>query len=417
LLISHISDIHLGYAQFNLQEREEDLYEVFGEAIEKSISERVKAIILAGDIFHNPKPNGAAIIKLARELKKLKEKSIPVFFVLGEHDISRSNDVPLPYLFHNLGLARRLKPDSPIQIENLLIYGFNKERRSNIDNGLIRPFRKLESIMKKDAQKHAVQNHWLKKILVLHQGLYDFNKFAGEIFSNDLPVGFDYYAMGHYHDHIERRFPTLNEGLVAYPGSIDLGHNEVISDVEKGFLLVDLSEVSENVNTHWIKLEKRRHQFEYPIEYSDLDDKLGSIVQESIQYSKKPVIDLKISGEDIDPKILSRQLLRLETSFLYYNWSILEKDSTTGFSYDKSGDFDMDKEMSSLILKSLNSEPLTHLSLDLINMFHNQDDFHDNKIIDKGKSNQIANYVWKFFENNKSIYQTLDNSKINEKGD
>ncbi len=417
MLISHISDIHLGYAQFNLQEREEDLYEVFGEAIEKSISEHVKAIILAGDIFHNPKPNGAAIIKLARELKKLKEKSIPVFFVLGEHDISRSNDVPLPYLFHNLGLARRLKPDSPIQIENLLIYGFNKERRSNIDNGLIRPFRKLESIMKNDAQKHAVQNHWLKKILVLHQGLNDFNKFAGEIFSNDLPVGFDYYAMGHYHDHIERRFPTLNEGLVAYPGSIDLGHNEVISDVEKGFLLVDLSEVSENVNTHWIKLEKRRHQFEYPIEYSDLDDKLGSIVQESIQYSKKPVIDLKISGEDIDPKILSRQLLRLETSFLYYNWSILEKDSTTGFSYDKSGDFDMDKEMSSLILKSLNSEPLTHLSLDLINMFHNQDDFHDNKIIDKGKSNQIANYVWKFFENNKSIYQTLDNSKINEKGD
>ncbi|MDN5866515.1 MAG: DNA repair exonuclease [Candidatus Nitrosocosmicus sp.] len=416
MLISHISDIHLGYAQFNLQEREEDLYEVFGEAVEKSISEHVKAIILAGDIFHNPKPNGAAIIRLARELKKLKEKSIPVFFVLGEHDISRSNDVPLPYLFHNLGLARRLKSDSPVQIDNLLIYGFNKERRSNIDNGLIRPFRKLESIMKNDIQKHAVKNHWLKKIIVLHQGLYDFNKFAGEIFSNDLPAGFDYYAMGHYHDHIEKRFPALNEGLVAYPGSIDLGHNETISDVEKGFLLVDLSEVSANVNTHWIKLEKRRHQFEYPIEYPDLTDKLGSIVQESAQYSKKPVIDLKISGTDIDPKILSRQLLQLEASFLYYNWSILDENSATGFSYDNTGDFDMDKEMSSLILKSLHSEPLTRLSLDLINMFHDQDDSHDSKNIDKDKNNHIANYVWKFFENNKSTYQTLGKSKIDGKG-
>lgn len=416
MLISHISDIHLGYAQFNLQEREEDLYEVFGEAVEKSISEHVKAIILAGDIFHNPKPNGAAIIRLARELKKLKEKSIPVFFVLGEHDISRSNDVPLPYLFHNLGLARRLKPDSPVQIDNLLIYGFNKERRSNIDNGLIRPFRKLESIMKNDFQKHTVQNHQLKKILVLHQGLYDFNKFAGEIFSNDLPVGFDYYAMGHYHDHIEKRFPTLNEGLVAYPGSIDLGHNEAISDVEKGFLLVDLSEVSANVNTHWIKLEKRRPQFEYPIEYPDLGDKLSSIVQESTQYSKKPVIDLKISGAVIDPKVLSRQLLQLEASFLYYNWSILDKDSDTGFSYDNTGDFDMDKEMSSLILKSLHSEPLTHLSLDLINMFHDQDNSHDTTNIDKDKNNQIANYVWRFFENNKSTYQTLGKSKIDGKG-
>ncbi len=407
----------MGYAQFNLQEREEDLYEVFGEAVEKSISEHVKAIILAGDIFHNPKPNGAAIIRLARELKKLKEKSIPVFFVLGEHDISRSNDVPLPYLFHNLGLARRLKPESPVQIENLLIYGFNKERRSNIDNGLIRPFRKLESTMKNDIQKHSVQNHWLKKILVLHQGLYDFNKFAGEIFSNDLPVGFDYYAMGHYHDHIEKRFPTLNEGMVAYPGSIDLGHNEAISDVEKGFLLVDLSEVSANVNTHWIKLEKRRHQFEYQIEYPELDTKLGNIVQESTQYSKKPVIDLKIGGADIDPKILSRQLLQLGASFLYYNWSILDEDSATGFSYDRSGDFDMDKEMSSLILKSLHSEPLTHLSLDLINMFHNPDDPNDNNNFDKGKNNQIANYVWKFFENNKSTYQNLNESNIDGKGD
>ena len=416
MLISHISDIHLGYAQFNLQEREEDLYEVFGEAVEKSISEHVKAIILAGDIFHNPKPNGAAIIRLARELKKLKEKSIPVFFVLGEHDISRSNDVPLPYLFHNLGLARRLKPDSPVQINNLLIYGFNKERRSNIDNGLIKPFIKLESIMKNDIQKHTVQNHQLKRILVLHQGLYDFNKFAGEIFSNDLPVGFDYYAMGHYHDHIEKRFHNLNEGLVAYPGSIDLGHNEAISDVEKGFLLVDLSEVSANVNTHWIKLEKRRPQFEYPIEYPDLGDKLGSIVQESTQYFKKPIIDLKISGANIDPKILSRQLLQLEASFLYYNWSILDKDSDTGFSYDNTGDFDMDKEMSSLILKSLHSEPLTHLSLDLINMFDDQDNSHDTKNIDKDKNNQIANYVWRFFENNKSTYQTLGKSEIDGNG-
>ena len=142
MLISHISDIHLGYAQFNLQEREEDLYEVFEESVDKSIQEHAEAVILAGDIFHNPKPTGSAVIKLARELKKLKEKSIPVYFILGEHDISRTNDVPLPFLFHNLGLAKRLKPDSPAQIKDLLIYGFNKQRRSNIDNRLIIPFKK-----------------------------------------------------------------------------------------------------------------------------------------------------------------------------------------------------------------------------------------------------------------------------------
>ena len=73
--------------------------------------------------------------------------------------------------------------------------------------------------------------------------------------------------------------------------------------------------------------------------------------------------------------------------------------------------------MSSLILKSLHSEPLTHLSLDLINMFHNSDDPNDNNKFDKGKNNQIANYVWKFFENNKSTYQNLNESNIDGKGD
>ena len=250
MLISHISDIHLGYAQFNLQEREEDLYDVFEESIDKSIHEHVEAIILAGDIFHNPKPNGAAIIQLARQLKKLKEKSIPVYFVLGEHDISRTNDVPIPFLFHNLGLARRLKPDSPNQVKDLLIYGFNKQRRSNIDNGLLKPFKNLEKIIKSDEHKK------LKKILVLHQGLSDFNKFAGEIFASDLPLGFNYYAMGHYHDHIQKNFFELDNSLVAYPGSLDLGHNEPISEVEKGFLIADLSNNHENVTTHWIKIEK-----------------------------------------------------------------------------------------------------------------------------------------------------------------
>ena len=61
MLISHISDLHLGYAQFNLQEREEDLYEVFEESVDKSIQEHAEAVILAGDIFHNPKPTGSAV--------------------------------------------------------------------------------------------------------------------------------------------------------------------------------------------------------------------------------------------------------------------------------------------------------------------------------------------------------------------
>ncbi|VFJ13257.1 metallophosphoesterase family protein [Candidatus Nitrosocosmicus franklandus] len=408
MLISHISDIHLGYAQYNLQEREEDLYEVFEESIEKSIKEHVRAIILAGDIFHNPKPNGAPILRLARELKKLRDRSIPVLFILGEHDISRSNDVPLPYLFHNLGLARRLKADSPIEMEGVLIYGFNKERRSNVENGLLKPFRILESRIKNDDQRYSIENKKPRKMLVLHQGLNDFNKFAGEISSSDLPSGFDYYAMGHYHDHIEKRFPNIGNGLVAYPGSIDLGHSEPISNVEKGFLIVDVSESSASINTHWIKLERRRPQLSFRIDYSDLSTFLNSILEESSGYSKKPIIDLQIVGTDIDQKILSRTLMPLENTTLHYNWNLLDTESSksSSYSYDRDKEFDMDIEMSKLIQKTLDSKPLTDLSLDLIRAFNDDYSQNYNDVLDRSNKEEIAKMLWKFYESNRFLYDT-----------
>lgn len=408
MLISHISDIHLGYTQFNLLEREEDLYEVFEESIDKSIAEHANAIVLAGDIFHNPKPNGAAVIRLARELKKLKDKSIPVYFILGEHDLSRTNDVPLPYLFHNLGLAKRLRPDSPIQLDNLLIYGFNKERRSNVENGLIKPFKRLENTLINDVQRNSIENKKFKKILVLHQGLSDFNKFAGEIFSNDLPKGFDYYAMGHYHDHIEKRFSELDDNLVSYPGSIDLGHNEAIAKIDKGFLLVDLSG-TETVSTEWIRLEKRRPQINYVFNYEEIEYKLDGIIKESETYFKKPVLDLKLAGKKIDPKILSNHLSKLDPFSLYYTWQIIEEESISGYSFDNSNEFDIEKELSSLVSNSLNSKILSNLSLDIINMINDGNQDNVDKI-NKNKSRQIASYLWDYFENNKQIYQQPESS-------
>ena len=406
MLISHISDIHLGYAQFNLQEREEDLYAAFEESVDKSIHEHVEAIILAGDVFHNPKPNGASVIRLARELKKLKEKSIPVYFILGEHDISRTNDVPLLFLFHNLGLAKRLKPDSPAQIKDLLIYGFNKERRSNVDNGLIKPFKKLEKMVKNDKDKRV------KKILVLHQGLADFNKFAGEIFASDLPLGFDYYAMGHYHDHMQKNFPELENHLVAYPGSLDLGHNEPISDVEKGFLMVDVSNSPENVTTQWIKIEKRRLQISHSIDYGELDRHLKYLLDLSMNCQKKPILDLKVKGAKIDPKVLSGELSKLNDHFLYYAWNTFDEEPVSGNSYDYANDFKVDKELSKLVLNTLKSESLTNLSLDLVQMINDEEELTDNTNIDKGKSKKIVDYLWKYYENNKKNYQEKDDDSL-----
>lgn len=95
MIFSHISDTHLGLVQYGSEEREQDVYHAFNQAIDTSIKDHVDFVIFAGDIFHVPNPNGTAIVQMANALKRLKQNKIDSFFVLGEHDISRIRTTPI----------------------------------------------------------------------------------------------------------------------------------------------------------------------------------------------------------------------------------------------------------------------------------------------------------------------------------
>jgi len=346
--MSHISDLHLGYSQFSLEEREEDIYGVFHEAIDASIKERVRLIILAGDLFHNPRPSGKAIITLGNTLKKLKEKQIPVVFVLGEHDISRLRDVPFIHIYSNLGLARKLRCDEPFRVENCILFGADKERRSSVDS-LIENMRRAE---------HLAKQHDGKKVLVLHQGLVDFNKFAGELNSTDLPAGFNYYALGHYHDHLEKRFEFLG-GPLAYPGSIDLTPSEGIKEVDKGFIITDIS--GEEPSIQWVKLESRRQQFSARIDYKDIANQVQLIIKKATAYDKKPIAKIEVAGSDIDSKVISEHLKKLNDFCLHYVWQPMEEHLATTV-YD-SKPADIDNELYRLSAEALGSDELAKFTI------------------------------------------------------
>lgn len=314
MLVAHISDLHLGYSQFNLEEREEDIYATFNEAVETSVKEGAQLMIMAGDIFHTPRPNGKAVYRFAGALKKLKEKDIPVAFVLGEHDISRMRDVPFAHVFRSLGLARHLKLDEPLKVGNCNIFGADKERRSNIDS--------LVDRLKQAGQAAARLEG--KKVLVLHQGLTDLNKFAGELNSTDVPASFDYYAMGHYHDHIEKRYPDLGGPLV-YPGSIDLTPSEGIKEVEKGFVMVDLS--GEESLTHFIELS-RRPQFRAAVDYAKMAEGVEEIMARAAKLAKKPVVRVDVEGKNIDSRVVASSLLKLNEACLHYVWQPADEQAS-----------------------------------------------------------------------------------------
>jgi DNA repair exonuclease SbcCD nuclease subunit len=312
MLFSHISDTHLGLVQYASEEREQDTYLAFNESIDTSIKDHVDFVIFAGDIFNVPNPNGTAIVQMANALKRLKQNNIDSFFILGEHDISRIRATPIPYVYHNLEFSRYIGQGTPIEYKGILLAGFDKIRKTEISQ-----FEEEFSKVDKKAREHT--GH---KILVLHQGITEFNKFAGELQSTDLPKNFTYYAMGHLHDMDIKKFNHLG-GPVAYPGSIELTTSEGIKEAKKGFFEVDISEKEANPN--WIQLDTRP-QFSLKTDYKEMTKTVDEILEKISPLTRKPIVELKIHGENIETDNIQAQMSRLQAQTLRCFWRIISKE-------------------------------------------------------------------------------------------
>jgi len=341
MLFSHISDTHLGLVQYGSDERAQDVYDVFNQAIDTSIKDKVDFVIFAGDIFHVPNPNGTAIIQMANGLKRLKQNNIDSFFILGEHDISRIRTTPIPYVYHNLEFSKYIGQGKPIEHKGVLIAGFDKIRKAEIPQ-YEEKFAEIDKI---------AQNHSGHKILVLHQGITEFNKFAGEIQSTELPKNFTYYAMGHLHDKDIKQFNHLN-GPIAYPGSIESTTSEGIKKTKKGFFEVDIS--GEEAKPTWIELDTRP-QFSFKTEYQELSKTIDEISEKISGLSKKPIVEVNIQGEKIETDHIQVQIARLNSMVLRCFWRIsTKKISDSSVFLDKPNI--IDDEMFRLSVDALGSE-------------------------------------------------------------
>ena len=94
----HLSDLHLGYRQFQRQtpaginQREADIAAVFRGVIDRVIDIAPDVVVLAGDIFHNVRPPNPAILHAFGQFSRLTQ-ALPdaiVVMVAGNHDSPRA---------------------------------------------------------------------------------------------------------------------------------------------------------------------------------------------------------------------------------------------------------------------------------------------------------------------------------------
>ena len=342
MIFSHISDTHLGLQQYGLEEREQDIYDSFNQAIDISIKDKVDFVIFAGDIFHTPNPSGTAILQMANALKRLKQNSIESFFILGEHDISRIRATPVSYVYHNLEFSKYVGRGEPVYHKDVMIAGFDKIRKNEITT-FEEKFRKLDSIAKQ---------HNGHKILVLHQGITEINQFAGELNVSDLPKNFTYYAMGHLHDKLVKEFDHLG-GPLAYPGSTEMTTSEGIKETEKGFFEVDVS--TNQAKPTWIKIDTRP-QFSTKVDFEEFDKSMTQIIEKINMFDKKPIVEIKIHGKSVEREIVETKLSEIIPQTLHCSRKISQNDDVTSILLDRPAR--IDEEMFKLAINALKSEKL-----------------------------------------------------------
>jgi DNA repair protein SbcD/Mre11 len=301
--IAHLADTHLGYKQYNLDEREKDIYDALDEIGNKILEEHVDIVVHCGDLFDSPRPTPQAYRAFKKFLSKLDGKA-KVFAVLGDHDRPKSRGVAPHVLFEDqmqiLGVGGTAQHQQvKVGGKDVLVAGLSN---------LSRTYRPL--ILEELKKLGGLQLDGKSGILLLHEGIDKFLPFEGafELCLDEIPRNFDYVAMGHLHQRIKASF---GEGELAYPGS-----SEIISRTEingwkkigKGFYVVDLE--GDDVEVRDVNLECIRPQVEAKLNYAHLEDSLRELVKTFEDMLKLPLVHVVVEGKDIDRQSVHQTLTR-----------------------------------------------------------------------------------------------------------
>lgn len=110
--IGIMSDCHLGVSKFRKQlSNSQNMYQTINnnaylEAINDFINEKVKIVIIAGDLFDSPNPSVQSITIALSGLAKLNEARIQTFILGGNHDYSQRDNVSGYHPFNLFSISK-----------------------------------------------------------------------------------------------------------------------------------------------------------------------------------------------------------------------------------------------------------------------------------------------------------------------
>ncbi len=265
--IIHFADLHLGVESYGHPEPETglpsrllDFLSSFDKLVDFAIENRVDLVLFCGDAYKSREPSQTHQREFAKRIRKLSEKGIAVFLLVGNHDmpngIGRATSTEIfdtlavknVYVANRPGIFKINTSGGTIQIaalpwlrrsllmskedsRNLTFAQINEKMQEKLTNIINAQVQELDSCLPAILASHI----WITGV---HVGSEDSITIGQE---HELLPGtvanpaFDYIALGHIHRH-----QVLKENPpVVYSGSLDRLDFGDEAD-EKGFYLVEI---------------------------------------------------------------------------------------------------------------------------------------------------------------------------------
>lgn len=198
--IAHLADTHLGYRALyrsdpatGRNQRAIDFERAYAAAIDDILTRNVDLVIHAGDVFHHTRPSWQAMRVFVSETRKLERAGLPALFIAGNHDTPRLRTSGSAFSVLELALPS-IRFVTAYEMEDVDYPTLNLLVQAIPHGALTNP--NLPAPYPMDGVRNVMVTHGLVPGLPLKGGREPGEEeLAGQI----LQPGFDYIALGHYH--------------------------------------------------------------------------------------------------------------------------------------------------------------------------------------------------------------------------
>jgi len=266
--IIHFADLHLGVENYGridpatgLSSRLNDFLAALDQLVDYALENRVDLVLFCGDAYKTREPTQTQQRELARRINRLATGNIPVFLLVGNHDMPNASfRATTTEIFDTLAVKNIYvssnRPDIykvPTASGTVQVVAVPWLRRSTLLSREDTKNLNLEQVTRRMQEaltqvitgKAAALEPTLPAILAAHvwvtgarvgsESLMSIGQEPAVLLSNIALPAFDYVALGHIHKH-----QVLSENPpVVYAGSlerVDFGEEKD----EKGFYVVDI---------------------------------------------------------------------------------------------------------------------------------------------------------------------------------